>query len=89
MVFVKKLVVGVAEVSGAILAKLCCSLGASCLAFHSFLAGDAEAPYVSNFDFFAEFEIGASVGVRGGHWFGVGSCPSCSVSLGFRPSLRL
>lgn len=69
VVFVKKLVVGVAKVPGATLAELGSPLGTASFTFHAFLARDTEAADVSDFDLFTELEIWASIGISRSHWF--------------------
>ena len=61
MVFVKQVVMSIAQVLGATRAELRCALSAMSLSFHSFLAGDSEAADISHFDLFAGLEIGAQV----------------------------
>jgi hypothetical protein len=61
VVFVEYIVVSVAEVLGATLAELCSTLSAASFPFHSFLASDSKAPYVSHFDLFTCLEIGGQI----------------------------
>jgi hypothetical protein len=61
VIFVKQVVMRVAQVLGTTLAELGSALGATGLSFHSFLARDSKATNVSYFDFFAGLEIGGHV----------------------------
>jgi hypothetical protein len=61
MVFVKQVVMSIAQVLGATRAELRCALSAMGLSLHSFLASDSEATDISHFDLFTGLEIGAQV----------------------------
>jgi hypothetical protein len=59
VVFVKQVVMSIAQVFGATRAELRCALSAMGLSFHSFLASDSEATDISHFDLLTGLEIGA------------------------------
>ncbi len=61
MVFVKQVVVSIAQVLGAAVAKLRCALSATGFPLHPFLANDPEAADISHFDLFTGLEIGTEV----------------------------
>src|SRR3989442_10233330 len=78
----------IAWVLGTAGVELCCTLGATGLPFHSFLASDSEAPDISYFDLFTGFEIGAQVWRCNRGRSRERACPGCSFRLGFGSCLR-
>ena len=89
VVFVKKIVMSIAEIPNTALAELCCTLRASSLSFHPFLAGDSEAADISDLYLFTGLEIRAQVwGCDRGRPRGR-PCPGCSARLGFGSGLGL
>ncbi len=61
MVFVKQVVMSIAEVLCTTPTELCCVLSAARLSLHPFLGCNSEATDISHFDLFTGLEIGARV----------------------------